>query len=364
MVASSDTDEEMRVSRLSTTVGEFGAQESATAELQMRDLSKRRPTQPLRGREPLGAALDRAFQLDRTGTANLPRQRERRSPWTWLVLFLALLAGGAGTVYFGFVATGRYVTEIHLTVRSSNLGIQADAASTAIFGLSNTTGAAYSDSFLVSEYLRSAAVVADVSKKVDLRAMFSRDDIDFIGRFDPKGTADDLVKYWQKRVLVDYDPMTATVVMQVQAFTPLDALTIANMARSAADDLINKMDMQARGDILQFATNDLDRSKKVLRGIEIKLAHPGDLNMVDAQNLRVERDFAQKDYENALTQMLTAKSIIERTQRYIVAFVHPQLPSMPTAPIRWQAILVTWLAVIMVTSVIVLFTATIREHIL
>jgi capsule polysaccharide export protein KpsE/RkpR len=325
----------------------------------------RAPIQPLRGREAFDPASDRIFTASRSSQAiQLPRMRERPY-FRWFVLFLVILVGSAGTIYFAFFATPQYVTEVHLTVRSSDLSQQqGDAATTAIFGLSNTTGSAYSDSFLVAEYLRSPAVVADVSRKLNLRAMFSGSQIDRISRFDPQGTQEDMVKYWQRRVNVDYDPITATAVMKVAAFTPQQSYELAQAAYDAASALINRMDDQARKDVLNFANEDLARARDELSKVEVKLATPGNLSMEEAQQLRVDRTFAQADYTNALTEVTTAKSIATRTQRYLVSFVPSEMPTSPTEPVRWKSILYLWLAVGMGTSVILLFSATIREHLL
>jgi capsule polysaccharide export protein KpsE/RkpR len=323
------------------------------------------PTQPLRGREPLDPGAERLFVAARGGPATqLPRRRERRSFFTIFVLLVVLVIGCAGTYYYAFMATPRYVTEIHLTVRSSDLAQQNGTVNNAIFGLGNTTGAAYSDSFLVAEYLRSPAVVDDIGRKIDLRAMFSQNWVDPLSRLKKNATEEDLVKYWQSRVLVDYDPITATVSMTVQAFTADQSYQLAMAAKEGAEALVNRMDDQARNDVLKFATSDLARAKAALNADEAKLAFPSTLDMQVAQQLRVDRDFAQTDYTNAMTQLIAAKNIATLTQRYLVMYVPPVRPISPIAPIRWQSILIVWLATIMGAGVFVLFSATIREHLL
>jgi capsule polysaccharide export protein KpsE/RkpR len=308
---------------------------------------------------------ERLFTAARSAPSlKLPHTRERRPYLGWVILFVGLLIGTSGTVYYGFFATGRYVTEMHLTVRSSDLAQSGNLATDAVFGLGNTTGAAFADSFVVAEYLRSPAVIEDVGKMLDLRAMFSAPSIDPLSRFNKNGSEEDLVNYWRRWVSVDYDPITATITLTVQAFTPEQSLAIADAARKTAEALVNRMDTQARNDVLQFSQADLQRSRGALETIEARLAHPASANPVQVQQLEVDQDFAQKDYEAALQQLETAKEIAAITQRYLVVYVPPELATSPIEPVRWQAILIVWLAVIMVGGITSLFFATIREHLL
>jgi capsule polysaccharide export protein KpsE/RkpR len=124
------------------------------------------------------------------------------------------------------------------------------------------------------------------------------------------------------------------------------------------------MDDQARGDVLRFANEDLAQTKARLLTIEDRLAHPAAANLEQVQQLNVDQDFAQKDYENAMQQLETAKDIATITQRYLVVYVPPVLATSATQPIRWQSILIVWLAVIMVGGIVTLFFSTIREHLL
>jgi capsular polysaccharide transport system permease protein len=219
-----------------------------------------------RAREPLARTERRPFVVERKAVeAPLPHRHTRRAPWTLLIMMLAGAFGIAGTVYYAFIATPGYVSEARFTVRGVDQGSEKGNES----GLGNggiTSGAAQvlSDGFMVAEYLRSPAVVADISRIMDLRKMYNAPNIDFFSRLRPNSTQEDLFRYWSRRQSVDYDQMSGTVVMRIEAFRPEDAFKLANAALEASGRLLNGLTENARRDTMQFAQQELDQAEKRL----------------------------------------------------------------------------------------------------
>jgi capsule polysaccharide export protein KpsE/RkpR len=327
-----------------------------------------------RRREPLELADQRGFQVDRPrGEMKLPVQRERRSFIGILIVLLTLAMGTAGTLYFGYYVTDRYVTEVHFTVNDSG-GIQAGPGASAQYqGLGSQAGAAFTDTFLVCEYLRSPTIVADIQDKIDLRRIWGGAKIDWLSRFDVSGSQEDLEKYFKNRVVVDYDPMTATGQISVEAFTPQDSYQLAQVTMAAARALVNGMNAEMRTDMIKFADHEVELAAAHLERIRLSqidlTKNPqasktatGTSLFYQSSQLQIERDMAEQAYSTALTNLETARQQASRTQKYLVNFVNPVLPITPTKPIRWQMILSVWLGTFMLMSIVSLIISTVREH--
>jgi capsular polysaccharide transport system permease protein len=398
-----------------------------------------------RAREPLARTERRPFVVERKAVeAPLPHRRTRRSPWTLLVMILAVGFGLAGTAYYAFIATPGYVVEARFAVRSVDQGSEkGNESGLGSGGIASSALQALSDGYMVSEYLRSPAVVSDISRIIDLRKMYSAPGIDFISRLAANSTQEDLSRYWSRRQSIDYDQMSGTVVMRIEAFRPEDAIRLANAALDASGQLLNRMTDKARRDTLQFAQQELDKAEARLikastelatfqnahgvldpqagassaqnmiaemeanlaatraqlksqlalgargpmekaleariaageaeiRNVQKQLTQQGgsadhasaSALISDIQPLQAELDVAQKDYEYALEFRQAARRSAERTARYIVTYVSPVMPVEPIEPQRWRMIALVWFVTVVGGGIIVLLTATLREHFL
>jgi capsular polysaccharide transport system permease protein len=197
----------------------------------------------------------------------MPRQTQPRRIWGRVVSAFGACVATAGTIYFCFIAADRYVVETRFTVQAvegaSALAGGASGAQGA-GGIASGAGAGFSDSFMVSEYLQSPTAISDINRSVDLRAMFSSPKADFLEKLTPEASPERLAKYWSRRLTVDYDPMTATIVMQAEAFTPTEAFSLSTAAMQAADQMVNKLSEEGRRDSLRIAETELHRSQEVL----------------------------------------------------------------------------------------------------
>ena len=116
----------------------------------------------------------------------LPADSAASSRWVHLVVFLlvvvlpTLFAG----IYYGFVASDQYVTDIRFGVRSADP--ERNDASGMIQG-SQTASASQIvlQSNVVVEYMKSREIVEAVDKDLDLRKIFSLPSVDYFSRLDP-----------------------------------------------------------------------------------------------------------------------------------------------------------------------------------
>jgi capsular polysaccharide transport system permease protein len=121
------------------------------------------------------------------------------------------------------------------------------------------------DMDILNQFVISQEIVENVDAKVDLRAMYSKAPGDPLHALRSNGTIEDLVAYWQRMVLINYDNATGLMSLRIFAFEPQDAKLIAEAVLEESTKIINDLSQTAQEDTTRY-------SKDVLAATEIKLA--------------------------------------------------------------------------------------------
>src|SRR6516164_3177795 len=202
--------------------------------------------------QPLGraAAVDAGVTSPRS-SARFWRLFRYFNPWLWGIVGLPTLI--AGVYYFG-IASDQYLSEARFIVRSPKQ-VQASG----IGALLQTTGLgrAAEDTSAVKDFIMSRDAVRKLEHNIDLRAVFSRPEGDFVTRFPG-------VLFWRKDfealfarydhfVSVEADTSSGVTALRVKAYRPEDAHTLASALLSYSEQLINELNERARRDALETA---------------------------------------------------------------------------------------------------------------
>lgn len=166
---------------------------------------------------------------------------------------VVLLPTLLGVLYWGVIATPRYVSEAHFVVRKtdearpSNLGLMLQSA-----GLS----AGVSDSFAIQEYMSSRDAAATLNAKFNFSDVFGRRGVDLFSRYPrPFEVPSDEAQYdaLKRYVSVTYNGGSGITTLRVQAFAPQDAQTISQALLSSGEDLVNRLNERAAADAVKDA---------------------------------------------------------------------------------------------------------------
>ena len=196
--------------------------------------------------------------------------RLRRRSWLGWFSFIIFVAVPAVTaaVYYFFVAADQYVAEFRFALRSAEperhdpvLFFQESIAPS-VMGL---------DSFVVVQYLASRAIIDDLSTTLDLREIFSRSEADWPVRLDLPVSIEELVRYWKRQVDAFFDATNGTIVVRARAFTPQDALKLAEGILASSERLVNELSARARRDALRNADEEVGRAEKRLKSALARL---------------------------------------------------------------------------------------------
>lgn len=190
-----------------------------------------------------------------------------------LVVILPTLISGA---YFGLIASDVYISESRFVVRTaqkqqiSSIGSLLQGS-----GLSGFTRA-QDDAYTVSSFIQSRDASAFVDSELNVRALFSNENIDRLSRFPTLPTFDDsfegLHKYFQGKVEVRLDPTSSISTLVVKAFEASDAQRINDVLLKRAESLVNGLNQRAREDLIRHAKLEVEASEARVKEAAVALS--------------------------------------------------------------------------------------------
>jgi capsular polysaccharide transport system permease protein len=130
---------------------------------------------------------------------------------------------------------------------------------------------------------------------------------DWIFRFHPDGTIEDLVSYWNRMVSVAFQGDKGLIEVEVRAFDPREAQAISSAILRNSEEMINRLSQEAEGDATRYARAELERAEDRLREARQALTTYRSVNQIIDPEAVVA---AQMGLLNSLQQQL-ADTLIE-----------------------------------------------------
>ena len=130
-------------------------------------------------------------------------------------LIFVIIPFSSTTWYLYTKAQDQFTSTVAFTVRSEEMSSAIDI----LGGLNALGSAGSSDTDVLYEFVRSRAIVERINENLNLKEIYSRPySVDPWFSFDPAGTIEDLVKYWNDMVKVYYDRNTGMI--EIRLFFP------------------------------------------------------------------------------------------------------------------------------------------------
>ncbi len=248
------------------------------------------------------AAKEAVIKIDPAATTARMRGRH----WGVVISFVSLviLPILICSLYLMVKTADQYASFSGFTVRQTS---QPSPAVEILGGITDLSGASTADTDILYNFLYSQELVDSVNQELDLYAMWSKPQDDWVFGFDAAGTIEDLVAYWTRMVSVSYDGGAGLIELRTLAFDPDDAQRINEKVFEESSRMINELSAIAREDATRYAKDDLDRSVE-----RLKVARNG-LTVFRNENQIVDPDAAiqgQVGLLNTLQQQL-ADALIE-----------------------------------------------------
>lgn len=180
-------------------------------------------------------------------------------------VFLILIPFVLTVSYLYLVARDQYASTTGFTVRTE----ETSSASELIGGLgafiggTNTSG----NHNVLNAFIQSQDIVRRVQQRFDILGHYSQNwPADPIYSVWPDASIEDLLWFWKRMVLVNYDTATGLMDVQVRAGTPEAAQAIAIAIVAESEVMINALNEQARRDSMSNAQSDVEAALERLRG--------------------------------------------------------------------------------------------------
>jgi len=182
------------------------------------------------------------------------RRRTRHYGVFFSFLLLVVAPVALAAWYLQTRAADQYISRAGFSVRA-----QEPVAQMGLFeGLGAIGNSAATDTDILNAFIRSQEMVELIDARLDLRSRFSLPQNDPVFAFDAAAPVEDLARFWQSMVAVQYDAGTGLIELEVRAFRPDDAADIAQEILDQSSVMINRLSAIARDDATGYARAERD----------------------------------------------------------------------------------------------------------
>lgn len=178
-----------------------------------------------------------------------------------LFLLTVLIPTATASLYFGVVASDVYISESRFVVRSPQK--QTASALGAIL-----QGAGFSraqdDTYTVQDFMLSRDALKKLDSELGIGKAFGHESVDRISRFaglDWDDSFEALHRYYQKRVDINSDTLSAITTLRVSAFSAEHAYQMNEKLLEMSERLVNQLNERGRQDMIRFAANEVAQAE-------------------------------------------------------------------------------------------------------
>lgn len=182
----------------------------------------------------------------------------------WLVVALPV---AASVLYFGFMASNQYVSEVKFTVSSGALPV--------IDGVGSITGIppllVIQDTQIVTSYIQSRPMVEYLDRVAGLREHYGARTVDWWARFHKGQPIEKLVRYWGRMTDASINLPSGIVSFEIFAFDPYFAKRLAEAVVERSEELVNELNSKMIADTVIASEQDLRVAAQTLAEARAKL---------------------------------------------------------------------------------------------
>ncbi|WP_235597686.1 capsule biosynthesis protein [Campylobacter iguaniorum] len=162
--------------------------------------------------------------------------------------------------YYVFIAADRYVSEVSLSVSSTD-GSSAVSA-TGLESLIGITPNSKEDALHLKEYVHSLDMLKILDEKINLRSIYESQKLDLFFRLFANTDQEKYLEYYRSRVEVYYDEVSGLLNVKVEGFSPDDALLISSTILAESERFINELSHKISREQMKFAEDELIKAKQ------------------------------------------------------------------------------------------------------
>lgn len=241
----------------------------------------------------------------------------------WSFVGIVALPALAFAGYLFLVASPQYVAEARFTVRGG-LPVGMDGIGG---GVSVPTMLIVQDTQVILQFMKSRVMVESLDREVGYEKLFQSDSIDWLSRLKRNQPIEKVAAYWQKHMGLSVQLPSGICTFTVRAFSPDDAVKVANAALAASERIVNDMNAKMRDDTMALAQAENKRAQGNLAtaraGLERARNSEG---MLDAKE---QSTAVNKLIDDVQAQLSKMQQDYDSQRRYVRADA-PQLRNLQT----------------------------------
>lgn len=187
-------------------------------------------------------------------------------------LLVVVLPTAVAAWYYGVVASDLYYTETRISVRSpGGSAAPPSLMSSALGGVQLGSASIEADS--IAEFVSSHDAVRQLLERVDLRAIFTRPEGDFLTRLSGDASFEELVEHYNGRLEASYNEMSGIITLGVRSYRPEDSRAILEALSAIGERLVNAFNRRAEEDTLRLARAEVERAERRMAQARSDLLH-------------------------------------------------------------------------------------------
>ncbi|MCU6682923.1 sugar transporter [Leclercia sp. H6W5] len=180
----------------------------------------------------------------------------------WVVTCFAI-----AVIYFGFIASDRYVSRAELVVKQADqIKMLPDALSMLGLGGNN-----HQDVLLIQDYLKSADLLNKLDKELGLKAHYQSHKVDYFSRLPSNVSREEFLKYYREHLTLRMDDISGVLTIELQAFDPAYGQKVVGVMLKESDRFINKLGHQVALEQLAFVEKEVDHAYQRLQAEKAKV---------------------------------------------------------------------------------------------
>jgi capsular polysaccharide transport system permease protein len=246
-----------------------------------------------------------------------PVTRVIRLPWKWLLLVVVWVIPTILTGIFLFsIASDQYVSEFRFNLRSASSpqislpgGLQGGG------GMSGMSPTIVWDSHVITQFIKSQDVVAEIDKRFGFKTIYRPDSADFFFRMGDHDSLEEMTQYWRSIADPFFDMQTGVISVKIRAFSPEDAYRVAQLVLELAEKVVNEMSDRSHQDALAFARTEVTMAEEKLR--EAQLAVRGFRNSRELINPAREAELSIMLVARQREELSKLKSELDSLRSYL-----------------------------------------------
>ncbi|MDD2465384.1 MAG: capsule biosynthesis protein [Desulfobulbus sp.] len=244
-----------------------------------------------------------------------------------LFLVIVGLPTLAAIIYYGLIASDIYTSEATFVVRTP----ERNAMSSSFDSFLQSTGFSSdrSDSYTVQSFITSRDALYQLEKTIDLRAAFSRPEIDCFSRFPGaawwRTSFEDLYSYYRSKIVaVQIDAASSILTLKIQAFTAHDAVLLNQRLLEISETLVNQLNGRGMRDMISYAATEVAMAEQKAKAAALTLsAYRNKKNVINPEQ---QSTIQLQQIARLQDELITAQGLLSQLQTLTAS--NPQIPSL------------------------------------